>query len=58
MHHNMTHIHEIHNIVYGNYKTSSQQVKQLLWHHVVDAGSSRRVEEAVNEIVSLPTALL
>jgi hypothetical protein len=58
MHHNMTHIHEIHNIVYDNYKTSSQQVKQLLWHHVVDAGSSRRVEEAVNEIASLPTALL
>jgi hypothetical protein len=62
MHHNITHIHEIHNIgydiVYNNFKTSSQQVKQLLWHHVVATGSSRRVEEVVDEVVSLPAALL
>jgi hypothetical protein len=62
MHHNTTHIREIHNIgyelVYDNLKTSSQQAKQLLWHRVVAAGSSHRVEEVIDEVVSLPAALL
>jgi hypothetical protein len=31
MHHNIAHIHKIHNIVYDKFKTSSQQAKQLLY---------------------------
>jgi hypothetical protein len=58
MHHNITHIHEIHNIGYDNVKTSLQQAKQLLWRCVIAAGSSHRVEEAIDEVVSLPAALL
>jgi hypothetical protein len=54
---NITHIHKINNIVYDRFKTSSQQVKQLLWHHVVATGSSCQVEEAIDKVVSLPTAL-
>jgi hypothetical protein len=57
MHHNITHIHKIHNIVYDKFKTSSQQEKQPLWRRVFIAGSSRRVEEAVDKVVSLPVAL-
>jgi hypothetical protein len=62
MHHTVTHIYEIHNIiyniVYNNFKTSSQQAKQLLWSRVVVARSSCQVEEAVDEVVSWPVALL
>jgi hypothetical protein len=54
---NITHIHKINNIVYDRFKTSSQQVKQLLWHRVVATGSSSQVEEAIDKVVSLPTAL-
>jgi hypothetical protein len=57
MHHNMTHIHKIHNIGYDKFKTSSQQVKQLLWCLVVATGSSHRVEEAIDKVVSLPASL-
>jgi hypothetical protein len=57
MHHNITHIHEIHNIGYDNFKTSSQHVKQLLWRRIIAAGSSRRVEEGVDKVVSLPATL-
>jgi hypothetical protein len=34
------------------------KAKQRLRHRVVAAGSSRRVEEGINKVVSLPTALL
>jgi hypothetical protein len=37
---------------------SSQQAKQLLWCHVVAAGSSYQVEEAVDAVISRPAALL
>jgi hypothetical protein len=57
MHHNMTHIHKIHNIGYDKFKTSSQQAKQLLWCLVVATGSSHRVEEAIDKVVSLPASL-
>jgi hypothetical protein len=61
MHHNITHIHKIHNIgydiVYDKFKTRSQQAKQLLWRRVVVTGSSRRVEEAIDKVVSLSAAL-
>jgi hypothetical protein len=62
MHHNITHIHEIHNIIYNivydNFQTSSQQAKQLLWRHIVAAGSSHRVEETVDKVVYQPATLL
>jgi hypothetical protein len=53
MHHNIGY-----DIVYDNLKTSSQQVKQLLWRRIIAVGSSHRVEEVVDEVISLPTALL
>jgi hypothetical protein len=62
MHHNITHTFMNpqrrlrHSFV--NFNTSSQQAKQLLWCHVIDAGSSGRVELAVKEVISLPTASL
>jgi hypothetical protein len=39
-------------------KLQQAKAKQKLWRHVVAAGSSHRVEEGINEVVSLPVALL
>jgi hypothetical protein len=62
MHHNITHIHEIQNIIYDivcdNFKSSSQQAKQLLRHRIFAAESSRQVEEVIDKVVSQLTALL
>jgi hypothetical protein len=62
MHHNITHIHEIHNvgydIVYVNVNTSSQQAKQLLWRCVIVTGSSHHVEQAIDKVISLPATSL
>jgi hypothetical protein len=39
-------------------KLQQAKAKQLLRCRVLAAGSSRRVQEAVDEVVSLPAALL
>jgi hypothetical protein len=42
----------------ANLKLRQTKAKLKLWYRVVAAGSSCRVEEGINEVVSLPVTLL